>query len=66
MAALDLFALALGAFIVITLILFPYYPNTGDSPERVAEVRAETGEEIEALQQALAAIWSIKPTWIAR
>ena len=39
MSALDLFASALGAFILITVVLFPFFPNTGDSPERVAEVR---------------------------
>ena len=41
MAALDLFASALGAFILVSVVLFPYFPNTGDSPERVAEVRAQ-------------------------
>ena len=33
MSALDLFASALGAFILMTVILLPYFPNTGDSPE---------------------------------
>ena len=41
MSALDLFASALGAFILVAVVLFPYFPNTGDSPERVAEVRAQ-------------------------
>ena len=45
MAALDLFASALGAFILIALLLFPYFPNTGDSPERIAAVRAELDKE---------------------
>ena len=40
-SALDLFASALGAFILIMVILMPYFPNTGDSAERVAEVEAE-------------------------
>ncbi len=40
-SALDLFASALGAFIIITIVLLPYFPNTGDSAERVANVRAE-------------------------
>ena len=40
MSALDLFASAMGAFILITVVLFPFFPNTGDSPERVAEVKA--------------------------
>ena len=51
MSALDLFASALGAFILIAIILFPYFPNTGDSPERVAEVRAELAQVQQELQQ---------------
>ena len=51
-SALDLFASALGAFILIMVILMPYFPNTGDSAERVAEIEAELGklkaEEAEA------------------
>ena len=31
MSALDLFASAMGAFILIAFVLFPYFPNTGDS-----------------------------------
>jgi len=56
MSALDLFASALGAFILITVILFPYFPNTGDSKVRVAEVQAElekAREELKKTQQAL-------------
>jgi hypothetical protein len=55
MSALDLFASALGAFILITIVLFPFFPNTGDSPERIADVRAEVEAEIAALEQALEA-----------
>ena len=55
MSALDLFASALGAFILITIVLFPFFPNTGDSPERVAEVRAEIAEQIASMEQALGA-----------
>ena len=51
MAALDLFASALGAFILIAVVLFPYFPNTGDSPERVAEVRAHL-EQVQSQLQA--------------
>ncbi len=32
MSALDLFASALGAFILITVVLFPYFPNIASSP----------------------------------
>ena len=52
MSALDLFASALGAFILIAVALFPYFPNTGDSPERVAEVRAQLERVQRELQQA--------------
>ena len=40
-SALDLFASALGAFILIMVVLLPYFPNQGDSAERVADVEAE-------------------------
>jgi hypothetical protein len=46
-STLDLFASAMGAFILITLALFPFFPNTGDSPERVSEVREEMREALE-------------------
>ncbi len=49
-STLDLFASALGAFILITLVLFPYFPNTGDSPERVSEVREEMRSALEAAE----------------
>ncbi len=52
MSALDLFASAMGAFILIAFVLFPYFPNTGDSAERVAEVRAQ----IEQVQNELQAV----------
>lgn len=51
MSALDLFASALGAFILIAVVLFPYFPNTGDSPERVAEVKAQLAAVQAALDQ---------------
>ncbi len=41
MSALDLFASALGAFILIAIVLFPYFPNIGDSPERVGQMKKE-------------------------
>ncbi len=41
MSTLDLFASAMGAFILITLVLFPYVLNTGKSEERVAEIKAQ-------------------------
>ncbi len=36
-SAIDLFASALGAFIVVALVLLPYFPNTGDAPAAGAE-----------------------------
>ena len=33
MSALDLFASAMGAFILIAFVLLPYFPNTGDAEE---------------------------------
>ena len=49
-STLDLFASALGTFILITLVLFPYFPNTGDSPERISEVREEMRSALEAAE----------------
>ena len=54
MSALDLFASALGAFILITLVLFPYFPNTGDSQERVDEVKAQLAQSEAELEAASA------------
>jgi len=47
MSALDLFASALGAFILLGVLLLPYFPNTGDSQERVDEIRALLQEQME-------------------
>ena len=44
MSTLDLFASAMGAFILITLVLFPYVLNTGKSEDRVAEIKAQFEE----------------------
>ncbi|MBD3666482.1 MAG: hypothetical protein HUJ16_00865 [Kangiella sp.] len=56
MSALDLFASAMGAFVIVAVIMFPYFPNTGDSPERVAEVRAELEAEIDSLTAQVASL----------
>ena len=50
MSALDLFASALGAFILIAVVLFPYFPNIGSSPEHVAALRAQLREARQQLQ----------------
>ncbi|TFH75025.1 hypothetical protein E3V39_02465 [Gammaproteobacteria bacterium LSUCC0112] len=54
MSALDLFASAMGAFILITLILFPFFPNTGDSPERIRDVRADLEQQMQQMAEAQA------------
>ena len=48
MSALDLFASALGAFILLTVVIFPYFPNTG-----MAE-RADLDQALERLREAAA------------
>ncbi len=36
-SAIDLFASALGAFMIVSFVLFPYFPNTGDAPAPARE-----------------------------
>ena len=54
MSTLDLFASAMGAFILITLVLFPYVLNTGDSEDREAEVKAELAERLAEIKAEFA------------
>ena len=54
MSALDLFASALGAFILIAVVLFPYFPNIGSSPEHVTALRAQLREAQQQLQASQA------------
>lgn len=44
LSALDLFASALGAFILLTVIFLPFFPNTGDSPEIIEALRKQIGQ----------------------
>ena len=44
LSAIDLFASALGAFIVITAVLIPYYPNLKDGHGKVAVLEREVLE----------------------
>jgi Sec-independent protein translocase protein TatA len=56
MSALDLFASALGAFMILTVAALPFFPNTGDSPELVAEVAealSEAQQQLEQIQEEL-------------
>lgn len=41
MSALDLFASGMGAFILLAVMALPFFPNTGDSPVRIEEVKRE-------------------------
>ena len=43
MSALDLFASALGAFILITLILLPFFPNLDPTPVQEKLDKTQTG-----------------------
>jgi len=49
-SALDLFASAMGTFILIAIVLFPYYLNTKDA----AAAAKQQAAEIEALQRKAA------------
>ena len=51
MSALDLFASALGAFILISIALFPYFPRTGWAPEDISALREALAEAEQQLQQ---------------
>ena len=57
MSALDLFASALGAFILIAIVMFPYFPNTGTADQRDLDAALERlqaeEEDNEALQDVL-------------
>ena len=44
MSALDLFASGMGAFILLAVVGLVFFPNRGDSDERVAEVKEELTE----------------------
>lgn len=57
MSALDLFASALGAFIVLAVIALPFFPNTSqvDDEELLAELEAEL-EDAKRDNERLAAV----------
>lgn len=56
MSALDLFASALGAFIIIAAAMMPYFPNTGDSPEKVADIKEELAKAENELDKTKASL----------
>ena len=45
MSALDLFASGMGAFILVTVMALPFFPNTGDSGEDIKVVQAALDDE---------------------
>ena len=51
MSALDLFASALGAFILIAIVLFPFFPNITDKDLR--DLLAEAQQKVTELRQEL-------------
>jgi len=60
MSALDLFASALGAFILLTVVSLPYFSNTGSSDKDVAKLRKDLRKAKSALQISQARIKKIK------
>ena len=57
MSALDLFASALGAFILITIVLLPFFPNlnmSGQAQAELEQVQAELAQAQAELAQAQA------------
>lgn len=53
-SAIDLFASALGAFIIITVVLFPYFPNLSPDPlkailDRLRSDKVELEQEVASL-----------------
>ena len=53
MSALDLFASALGAFILIAIVMFPYFPNTGTADQRDLDAALERLQAEEADNEEL-------------
>lgn len=41
MSALDLFASGMGAFVLLAIIALPFFPNTGDSQERIEDLKGD-------------------------
>ncbi len=41
MSALDLFASGMGAFVLLAITAMPFFPNTGDSKERVEDLKGQ-------------------------
>lgn len=52
MSALDLFASAMGAFIIVAIIMFPYYMNASQAESRVQEAKRQHDAAMKGLDQA--------------
>lgn len=50
-SALDLFASAMGTFILLTVILFPYYQKHADVEKQLSELRSQLAQTQQQLQQ---------------
>jgi uncharacterized protein YfaP (DUF2135 family) len=50
-SALDLFASAMGAFILLTVILFPYYQKHADFEKQLSELRSQLAQTQQQLQK---------------
>lgn len=62
MSALDLFASGMGAFILLTIMALPFFPNTGDSAEEVEKLQAQlqqANRERAAAQSRAASLESV-------
>ena len=56
MSALDLFASALGAFILLAIVIFPYFPNIGMAELEALEAALDRLQDEEEENAALAAL----------
>ena len=54
MSALDLFASGMGAFILLTVMALPFFPNTGDSEERIEAVKEQLSDALQERDAARA------------
>ncbi len=52
MSALDLFASALGAFMLLAVVFFPFFPNTGDDQGQVDKIKEQVAPAVEAADAA--------------
>ncbi len=52
MSALDLFASSMGAFMLLSVMALPFFPNTGDSPQLAAKVKADLEKAKDELDKA--------------